>query len=116
MEYPKNNLISQLSPRDLVLLCNEKIVCAARDLAEFTKHGVTANFIVSLAHKCEEFENQLSQGDSDERLSSPLERELREALNRICNLGRKIWASTPQKYNNYVIYRPFLGGHMAYSA
>ena len=116
MEQNKNNLISQLSPKDLVLLCNEKIVCAARDLAEFTKHGITANFIVSLAHKCEEFENQLSQAESDKSLSITLERELREALNHICHLGKKIWASTPQKYNNYVIYRPFLGGSMRYSA
>ncbi|MEM6634002.1 MAG: hypothetical protein AAF694_30280 [Bacteroidota bacterium] len=111
-----NNLISQLSPRDLVLLCNEKIICAARDLAEFTKHGITANFIVNLAHKCEEFENQLTEQENEETLPSHLDTELREALNRICNLGKKIWATSPQKYNNYVIYRPFLGGSMIYTA
>jgi len=116
MEQQANNPISQLSPKDLVLLCNEKIICAARDLAEFTKHGITANFIVSLAHKCEEFEEQLSQSEQDALKARALESELRDALHRICDLGKQIWASTPKKYNNYVIYRPFLGGQLRYTA
>ncbi len=110
MKYSVKTLINELSPKDLLMLCNEKVLCAARDLAEFTKHGLNANFIVSLAHKCEEYESILSQSSEQEYNDyKRLEAELRDALEKICKTGRQIWAQTPSKYNNYIIYRPFYG-------
>jgi len=108
--------INELSPQDLIMLCNEKIICAARDLAEFTKYGLNAHFIVSLAHKCEEFENHINQKQIEAVDLVKLESELRDALIRICETGRKIWAQSPTKYNNYVIYRPFYGRPRHYTA
>jgi len=90
MKYSVKTLVNELSPKDLLSLCNEKMLCAARDLAEFTKYGLNANFIVSLAHKCEEYEKIISQPGRDHRDYSRLETELKEALEKICKYGRNI--------------------------
>ncbi len=116
MKYPVKKFINELSPKDLLNLCNEKILCAARDLAEFTKYGLNANFIVSLAHKCEEYEKIINQPDNDRRDYSRLETELREALEKICKTGRQIWAQYPSKYNNYVIYSTLYSKARYYAA
>jgi len=116
MKYSVKTLVNELSPKDLLSLCNEKMLCAARDLAEFTKYGLNANFIVSLAHKCEEYEKIISQPGRDHRDYSRLETELKEALEKICKTGRQIWAQYPSKYDNYVIYRPFYGKTRYYAA
>jgi hypothetical protein len=102
MELSVQPWVSQLSRKELVKLCNEKMVCAARDLAEFTAHGLNANYIVSLAHKCEQFEKQLGQPHvtgSDDLLKS--ETELRNALVEVITAGRQIWRNHPAKLKDY---------------
>ena len=61
MKSNRKLLRPRVNRSDLVKLCNEKMICAARDLAEFTKNGLNASFIVALAHKCEHFESLVSQ-------------------------------------------------------
>ena len=104
--HPKH-LLSRSYRHELVTLCNDLLVKAARDLAEFTKHGLNADFIVSLAHKCEHLETMLKQ-------PAPLfagaelmqtEREIRDAIVRICETGRQIWNNNPHKYREYAISR-----------
>lgn len=92
-------LHSRLGRHELIRLCNEKMVCAARDLAEFTKNGINASFIVALAHKCEHYEVELTE----QQEAGQIENEIRDALQRICDLGRRIWSNDPMKYNDYVI-------------
>jgi len=105
MESHVKQLLSRLSSRDLLRLCNEKMVCAARDLAEFTKNGINASFIVALAHKCEVFEEALADvplpdEGSDKR---QVKEEIQEAVSRICETGKEIWSGDPSKYQDYVI-------------
>ncbi|MEM7372670.1 MAG: hypothetical protein AAF587_28875 [Bacteroidota bacterium] len=92
-------LLSRIGRHELIRLCNEKMVCAARDLAEFTKNGINASFIVALAHKCEHYEVELTK----QRETNQAEIEIKEALQSICDLGRRIWSNDPMKYNDYVI-------------
>lgn len=96
-------LVSRLNPYQLCCLCNEKMIAAARDLAEFTKHGINANFIVSLAHKCEKFENMLNEslGRQDRYEMQHLERELLLGLSKICEIGKRIWQHVPRKHSVY---------------
>ena len=99
-------LLSRIGRHELIRLCNEKMVCAARDLAEFTKNGINASFIVALAHKCEHYEVELEQQPvpiAEQRESSQAEIEIKEAIQRICDLGKRIWSNDPMKYNDYVI-------------
>ena len=99
-------LLSRLSRHELVRLCNEKMVCAARDLAEFTKNGINASFIVALAHKCEDLEDSLNQpinGHPDTPEANSAETEIKDAVKRICDLGQRIWSNNPSKYRDYVI-------------
>ena len=104
-------LLPKLNRKQLVQLCNEKMVCAARDLAEFTKNGINASFIVALAHKCENLEDSLNQHQSFRDQGNPTEvinaeREIKDAVRRICDLGRRIWSNNPDKYNDYIITAP----------
>ena len=102
--------LPKLSRKELVQLCNEKMVCAARDLAEFTKNGLNASFIVALAHKCENLEESLNQQSFREQSHpfevSNAEREIKDAVKRICDIGRRIWSNNPTKYNDYIITAP----------
>lgn len=105
MESHVKQLLSKLSSRDLLRLCNEKMVCAARDLAEFTKNGINASFIVALAHKCEVFEEALADTPLQEEAGDKrqVKEEIQEAVSRICETGREIWSRDPSKYRDYVI-------------
>ncbi|MEZ4828297.1 MAG: hypothetical protein R3C61_18710 [Bacteroidia bacterium] len=97
--------LSKLSRKDLLRLCNEKMVCAARDLAEFTKNGINASFIVALAHKCEDLEATIEQPFTvyNFQETQSTEREIKEAMSMICDMGRRIWSNNPSKYNDYLI-------------
>ncbi len=99
------NFFSRLNHREFLQLCNEKLTCAARDLAEFTKNGITAGYIVALAHKCEDLESSLahSQQRDTNRESDFAEQEIQEAIDRICTLGRTIFSSEPSKYQDYLM-------------
>ena len=102
--HPKH-LLSRSHRHELVTLCNDLLVKAARDLAEFTKHGLNADFIVSLAHKCESLENMLRQPMplfSGTELTQT-EKEIRDAVIRICDTGRAIWNNNPRKYRDYTV-------------
>lgn len=88
--------------RALIKTCNEILVKAARDLAEFTKHGLNANFIVSLAHKCEHLEDLIKQPLNKVELNR-IEQEIREALLKICETGKQIWNHDPIKCREYVM-------------
>lgn len=100
--------LSRFNGRELVRLCNDKLICAARDLAEFTKNGINASFIVALAHKCEHLEDSLNPASPQPNQSQPLatESEIKDAVDRICELGRRIWSNDPNKYSDYVIKLP----------
>lgn len=103
METNAKPQAARLGSRELIRLCNEKLICAARDLAEFTKNGINASFIVALAHKCEHFEDSLDEpviGQGPQR-SSQTEQEIQEAVHQICELGQKIWANEPARYREY---------------
>ena len=102
MEISVQPWVSQLSRKELATLCNEKMICAARDLAEFTSHGLNANYIVSLALKCEQFEKQLGKphASSNNDLFN-LETELRNAVVEIMNAGKRIWRNHPSKIQDY---------------
>jgi len=97
---------SWLSRSEFIRICNEKLICAARDLAEFTKNGITASYIVALAHKCEHYEDSLNEpqkGGQGMQHHLQTEEELSEAVAQICEMGRKIWSRNPGKYSDYVI-------------
>lgn len=93
------------SRHDLVNFCKNTLVCAARDLAEFTRNGINAGFIVALAYKCDNLEATLDHSVVPSPVSSndDVEREVREAVNQICETGRKIFDKEPSKYRDYVI-------------
>ncbi len=96
---------SWFTTSELIQVCNEKLVCAARDLAEFTKNGITASYIVALAHKCEVYEGSLQQqADYQQGLQSwETEKEISEAVEKICQMGRTIWPQDSSRYKDYVI-------------
>jgi len=97
-----------LTRKELITLCNDKLVCAARDLAEFTKNGINANFIVALAHKCELYESSLDQNSPYQYStdSKKIEEEIKDSIGAICELGRRIWSDNPSKYNDYLVIEP----------
>ncbi|MDX2282614.1 MAG: hypothetical protein NW241_00570 [Bacteroidia bacterium] len=103
MTSPVRFPVARLSGRELVRLCNEKLVCAARDLAEFTQNGINANFIVSLALKCETLE-AMQQQTQGQHTVQPLEQELQEAVSRICDVGQQIWSDNPVKRRDYAVH------------
>ena len=105
MKSQSKPLLFRIKGRDLVSICNEKMICAARDLAEFTKNGINASFIVALAHKCENFESSLDPRFMRQQQADfgQAEHEIRESLIKICELGRRIWSNNPSKYQDYVI-------------
>lgn len=96
-------LVSRLNSYQLCFLCNEKMIAAARDLAEFTKHGINANFIVTLAHKCEKFEKMLNKSltRQDRHEMQSLEKEILLGLSKICEIGKRIWQHVPRKLSLY---------------
>ena len=105
MKYQFKSRLFQISGADLVRLCNEKMVCAARDLAEFTKNGINASFIVALAHKCEHLENTIRQPFPlyNPKETKRTQQEIQEALAEICETGKRIWTNNPDKYKDYLI-------------
>lgn len=105
MDSKATSFFSRLNGLELVRFCNEKLVCAARDLAEFTQRGIDANFIVSLAHKCDELEEtvQTAYHGQPSAAAYSTEREIQLAMDQICETGRQIWLQNPSKYNDYVI-------------
>ena len=112
-------LLSKMTRRELVRLCNEKLVCAARDLAEFTKNGINASFIVAVAHKCEHFEDTLEQTPISlypQQDPQQTEQEIQEAVWRICELGQQIWSSSHPKYQDYVIHVQAMGSSQSGAA
>ncbi len=127
MKSQTKSRLLQLTRKELVSLCNEKLVCAARDLAEFTKNGINASFIVALAHKCEHFEynmdGQAQQSLSlyNQRETKQTESEIREGLVRICEMGNQIWSKNPGKRSDYHLPMkadgtPHIEGNTAYVA
>jgi hypothetical protein len=111
MDFSVQPWISQLSMRELVTVCNEKMVCAARDLAEFTAIGIHANDIVSLAVKCESFEKELAQPAASSELLR-LASEIRSALVDICNAGLRIWQSNLKRRQDYQLPARLLNGRL----
>ena len=99
---PRSSWINQ---RELIQIWNEKLVCAARDLAEFTKNGITASYIVALAHKCEYYEGAIEEAPIDPQGNNAreTEQEISDAVEKICQMGRRIWPIDSSKYNDYVI-------------
>ena len=117
MEFPVQSWVSQLSMRELITVCNEKMVCAARDLAEFTKIGIHANDIVSLAVKCEAFEHQLGQ-PTPATHSSELYRlatEIRKSIVNICEAGLRIWQDNAKRRQEYQIPARVMSGSLVFS-
>jgi hypothetical protein len=100
MEPQVKPLFSGIGGRELIRICNEKMVCAARDLAEFTKNGINASFIVSLAHKCDSFEDRLEQIQQPTEIHD-MEWEIKDSLKQICELGQAIWSHHPGKSQDY---------------
>ncbi|RMG25994.1 MAG: hypothetical protein D6730_09865 [Bacteroidetes bacterium] len=101
-------MLSSLSQHELVQFCNEKLVCAARDLAEFTKRGIHASHIVDLAHQCEQLEHMLHQPKRLYKQADvkALEKELVSSTLKLCETGRNIWKHDKSKYKDYeVAYR-----------
>jgi hypothetical protein len=92
--------LQNLHGAELVKICNDKMECAARDLADFTQNGIHASYIVSLAYKCESLENALQDRQEGRRA---IEREIMEGLQRICETGKRIFSNNPRKYKDYVI-------------
>ncbi len=105
MESKAISFLSRLRGHELVQFCNEKLVCAARDLAEFTKRGIDANFIVSLAHKCDDLEETIQAAYQGRPAGTTLsqEREIQHAMKQICETGRQIWQVNSSRYKDYVI-------------
>ncbi|MEM6767588.1 MAG: hypothetical protein AAF824_17365 [Bacteroidota bacterium] len=103
MESQVKPLIAKLSSQQLLSICNEKMISAARDLAEFTKHGIHADFIVALAYKCENLEKILGESFSnqDPKKIRDLEQEIIHGLTKICETAKKIWKHVPHKYKPY---------------
>lgn len=91
--------------REFIRLCNEKITWAARDLAEFTKNGIHAGFIVSLAHKCEDLEKSLDEEGVTRRLMNEgdVASEVWQSVTELCEKGRDIFQHNPSKYNDYLL-------------
>lgn len=69
---------------------NEILHIAARDLAEFTKRGIYASFIVDLANKCEEYEASFQDGDNP-YISMKLEVEIEKGMRKILEIGQDFW-------------------------
>ena len=103
MKHRLKSLLANVEPFELVRICNEKMICAARDLAEFTPHGLNANFIVSLAHSCEKFEKLLKKPQPHSLEFNRLREEILEKVYKICETGMNIWSEAPNKYRNYVL-------------
>ncbi|WNJ16331.1 hypothetical protein [Pontibacter sp. G13] len=104
MKSHEKPLFSRMSARELIFLCNEKMTCAARDLAEFTKNGINASFIVALAHKCEEFEDQLEDHPKmQETQHLEMVAEIEAGIQQICDTGKIIWSQNPSRLQDYVI-------------
>lgn len=92
--------------KEFIRLCNEKITWAARDLAEFTKNGIHAGFIVSLAHKCEDLEKSLQDEEGLRRKltqDSEAASEVWQSVWELCAKGRDIFQHNPSKYNDYLL-------------
>ena len=105
MESHVKPLLSRVGRKELIRICNEKMVCAARDLAEFTQNGINASFIVALAHKCDTYEDRLNQSTptAAQPEEQEIEMEIKNSLHSICELGRRIWSNNPMKYRDYLI-------------
>ena len=105
MESQVKPLIAKLSSQQLLGICNEKMISAARDLAEFTKHGIHADFIVALAYKCENLEKILGEPFSGQNPKEirDLEEDIIQGLTKICETAKKIWKHVPQKYQPYML-------------
>lgn len=101
-------LISKLSTRELIRVCNQKLISAARDLAEFTKRGINANFIVSLAHRCEDLESLIEQPFASKKFHElrKLEESIVSDLAKMCDMGMRIWGHMPHKFNEYRVEIP----------
>jgi len=101
--------------RELTTLCNDKMVSAARDLAEFTKVGIHAQDIVSLAVKCEQLEQQLGKPHAISTELLSLASEIRSALIHICRAGLRIWQQSPKRRDDYQLPPHVLSGKIAAS-
>ena len=97
--------------QELIRICNEKMICAARDLAEFTKNGINASYIVALAHKCENLEGSMNKTQAEEHALTETEREIEQAVQHICEMGQKIWSHDPTKFSDYTISPVFRTGY-----
>ena len=90
---------------ELIILCNDTVISAARDLAVFTRNGINAQFIVSLAGKCRELEkiNDPKTPPHSSGKQTRLVAEIRTKLIELSNAAYKIWKDQPAMYNNYVL-------------
>jgi len=105
MELQAKSPNHRMSGHDLVKFCKDKLVCAARDLAEFTKNGINAGFIVALAYKCDNLEESLERPSPPQDVieAKQVELEVRQAVEQICFTGREIFKNGSNKYHDYVI-------------
>ncbi|MEZ4686564.1 MAG: hypothetical protein R3B47_10995 [Bacteroidia bacterium] len=90
----------KLRGAQLVAICKEKLVQATRDLAYFTEQSINANYVSNLFQRCEALELQLQSHQGIPR-HYKLEQEVLEGLYKICEVGRRIWAQTPEKRRLY---------------
>lgn len=102
MEKAKSN-VTYLSDevRHRILIWNNVLQEAAKDLATFTRHGIYAKFISELAIKCETYEQLMKHGGNAKE-SFQLENEIRSGIKTICKAGQEIWRHHPQKRASYV--------------
>lgn len=87
----------------LLKMCLDKTTFAARDLAEFTKYGLNATYIVTVASQCDEFEKLLDDPSTHTPRIIELEHSLRDSLYEIAATGQRIWKQHAAKYRDYLI-------------
>lgn len=81
--------------------CESKLTQAAIDLAVFTQNGIYAKDISDLAEICEDLQKDHSLSNRSVSFRKK-QAKLREGIQRICAVGRKVWAQQPEKYQHYV--------------
>jgi|GEM_PF-3289275 len=88
---------------ELLALCNEKMLNAAIDLAEMTKHGVNADFIVWLAQLCEDFEQKLNRFSGNKQTQEVIDmaKTIWESTRKICAAGQRISNGESVRYTTY---------------
>lgn len=86
--------------KNLVAVCEEKLVQATRDLAYLTPQGINAQFIAQLSTACQALRKQLNSHTQIPR-HYHLEQEVWEKLQRVCETGKSVWQQNMEKRKAY---------------